>query len=117
MFSCAVCEKVYNVKRSMLAHIKTQHEGQKFTCVVCAKTYTRNHDMIRHKKLAHVIGMEHPSPVIASVQRPHHTPDNDTADLCASETFSEEAIVDFSNQGKKIHYCYSNIDKMFDDIK
>lgn len=116
MFPCAVCEKVYKAKRSMLAHVKTQHEGRKFTCAVCAKTYTRKHDMLRHKKLTHVVNIERPLPVIAFVQqRPHSTTDNDTVGLWAAETFFGEAIVNYSNQSKKIHYYYySNIDTISD---
>jgi hypothetical protein len=116
MFTCEVCDKVYTAQRSLSAHVKSVHDGVKFTCDICLKSFTRKFKLNRHKKNSHRESVIRYAPPVVIGQPPSITPAIAPAITHAiastsgpwDETVGDdaflEALDDFENQGKKIHY-------------
>jgi hypothetical protein len=115
MFTCEVCAATFTRKDNLNRHFNT-HNGVKFTCNICLKSYTRKHDMFRHREIVHTVIVGQPlaitpaSPAIAPAP-PTATPTLPTIASTSGpwdETVGDdaflEALNDFENQGKKIHY-------------
>lgn len=100
MFNCAVCGKVFMIKRSMLRHIKLHNICEKFNCELCIKSYLRKHDLKRH--ISDVHRNVHPLQNQEEVQaRPTI---NKTFDLW--DDLDDECVNALNNYEGKIFYNY-----------
>ena len=52
-FHCSQCESKYKSKKTLLAHIKSLHEGIKFPCVQCDKQFSHQGGLLAHFQSIH----------------------------------------------------------------
>jgi len=52
-YNCDQCDSMLKSKKSLMAHIKSKHEGFRFSCIECSETFTSNHSLKVHKESIH----------------------------------------------------------------
>jgi hypothetical protein len=113
MFACEVCTATFARKDYLSRHIKSFHNGIKFTCYTCLTSFTRKFKLNRHKKTAHRNSVIHyappdivgqPTAISPALPTILSAPVSESWDDTVGDDVFLEALADFENQGKKIHY-------------